>query len=431
MPDLSKVTAILPDLADYVVYGAIAVVTLIGLFKCLIPLWRTTSSLRRAITRLQDNAGKQLDKPVWQESRFVGRRLRNSWLRFLQNAEQLDRRGLPTNVEDYINDDTVTHGPGNAGLAELIPNLLTSLGILGTFMGLSRGLSSLNFADSASLISGIPDLLSGMRFAFGTSVAGISCSLVFNMLNRISQGSSYRAIDDFVTSFTQLAMSRPLDNDVQMIIQNQDRNFMLQGINETLADRLAENVGRSISRSLNPVAESMDRFIVGTTRNQIEGVNQIVSRFLTEMDRSLGNQFTSLSQTMNALEQSQLRAYQSTNDNLSAAEGIVRNAQSLQEITSHALDKFDVYMRQINKVREHDENFERRSSDLLNDMRKESKDMASLISGLTDKMKALPEISGSNDSSDSTLMEIRTILSDLGANVKNVSETLTRMSEEA
>ncbi len=430
MPDLSKVTAILPDLADYIVYGAIAVVTLIGLFKCLIPLWRTTSALRRAITRLQDNAGKQLEKPVWQESRFVGRRLRNSWLRFLQNAEQLDRRGLPTNVEDYINDDTVTHGPGNAGLAELIPNLLTSLGILGTFMGLSRGLSSLNFADSARLISGIPDLLSGMRFAFGTSVAGISCSLVFNMLNRISQGSSYRAIDDFVSSFTQLAMSRPLDNDVQMIIQNQDRNFMLQGINDTLADRLAENVGRSISRAMNPVAESMDRFIVGTTRNQIEGVNQIVSRFLAEMDRSMGNQFTSLSQTMNALEQSQLRAYQSTSDNLSAAEGIVRNAESLQEITSHALDKFDVYMRQINTVRERDENFERRSSDLLNDMRKESKDMASLISGLTEKMKALPDVKSSSESSEKTLGEIRAILADLGSNVKTVSETLGRMSEE-
>ena len=149
MPDLSKVTAILPDLADYVVYGAIAIVTLIGLFKCLIPLWRTTASLRLAISRLQQNAGKKLDKPVWQEARFVGRRLKGSWLRFLQNAEQLDRRGLPTNVEDYINDDTVTHGPGNAGLAELIPILLTSLGILGTFMGLSRGLSSLNFADPA------------------------------------------------------------------------------------------------------------------------------------------------------------------------------------------------------------------------------------------------------------------------------------------
>ena len=429
MPDLSNVTAILPDLADYIVYGAIAVVTLIGLFKCLIPLWRTTASLRRAITRLQQNAGKNLDKPVWQEARFVGRRLKGSWLRFLQNAEQLDRRGLPTNVEDYINDDTVTHGPGNAGLAELIPNLLTSLGILGTFMGLSRGLSSLNFADSAQLISGIPDLLSGMRFAFGTSVAGISCSLIFNMLNRISQGSSYRAIDDFVSSFTQLAMSRPLDNDVQMIIQNQDRNFMLQGINDTLADRLAENVGRAISRSMNPVAESMDRFIVAATRNQIEGVNHIVSRFLAEMDRSLGNQFSSLAQSLSMLEQNQLQAARASGENLSAAEGIIRNAQTLQEITSHALDKFDKYMSTLNTIRERDENFDKRAAELLNDMHRESKEMASLLSGLTEKIQGLPAHDGSSVNDE--LKEIRQLMSSLNDQVKIVSETLARLTEEA
>jgi len=428
MPDLSKVTAILPDLADYVIYGAIAVVTLIGLFKCLIPLWQTTGALRRAITRLQQTAGKQMDKPVWQEARFVGRRLKNSWLRFLQNAEQLDRRGLPTNVEDYINDDTVTHGPGNAGLAELIPNLLTSLGILGTFMGLSRGLSSLNFADSAQLVQGIPDLLGGMRFAFGTSVAGISCSLIFNMLNRISQGSSYRAIDDFVTSFTQLAMSRPLDNDVQMIIQNQDRNFMLQGINDTLVDRLAENVGRSITRALGPVSESMDRFIVGATRNQIEGVNQIVSRFLTEMDRSLGGQFSSLSRTMSDLENSQMRAVQAVGGSVTAAEGIIRNAQSLQDVTAHTLDQFDSYMTQINTVRERDEGFEKRAAELLNQMRQESKDMASLIAGLTEKMQALSD--REDDSAEKSLAEIRDLMTTLNTNVKTVSDTLSRLSEE-
>ena len=429
MPDLSKVTAILPDLADYVVYGAIAVVTLIGLFKCLIPLWRTTAALRRAIVRLQQNAGKQLDKPVWQEARFVGKRLKGSWLRFLQNAEQLDRRGLPTNVEDYINDDTVTHGPGNAGLAELIPNLLTSLGILGTFIGLSRGLSSLNFADSTQLIEGIPDLLSGMRFAFGTSVAGISCSLVFNMLNRISQGSSYRAIDDFVTSFTQLAMSRPLDNDVQMIIQNQDRNFMLQGINETLVDRLADSVSRSISMTMNPVAESMDRFIVGTTRNQIEGVNHIVSRFLSEMDRSLGNQFSSLARTMGDLEQSQLRAAQATGENLTAAEGIVRNARSLQEVTSHALGQFDSYMSRIDEVRDRDEHFEQNAAELLKEMRQESKDMSALLSGLTEKMQGLS--APDTTSADKTLEDIRTLMTGLNDRVQTVSDTLARLSEEA
>ncbi len=433
MPDLSKVTAILPDLADYLVYSAIAIVTLIGFFKCLLPLWRTTSALRRAITRLQGEAGQTREKPVWQTSGFVGKRLRGTWLRFLQNAEQLDRRGLPTNVEDYINDDTVTHGPGNATLAELIPNLLTSLGILGTFMGLSRGLSSLNFADSAQLVEGIPNLLEGMRFAFGTSVAGISCSIVFNMLNRISQGSSYRAIDDFVTSFTTLAMSRPLDNDVQMIIQNQDRNFMLQGINDTLVDRLAENVGRSITRAMTPVTDSMDRFIIGATRNQIDGVNRIVARFLDEMDRSLGNQFSAMASAMDAVTQNQIAAAKQTGETVSAAHGIVENARALQEMSSHILDKFDTYMTSINEVREHDENYENRVAELLNNMQQQNKDLTALIGDLGKNIRTLQEgpvqiEAGLSDIA--SLNEIHSVLSSMKETVGNISATLSALSSE-
>ena len=426
MPDLSKVTEILPGLADYLVYGAIAVVTLIGFFKCLLPLWKTTSSLRRAISRLQAEAGQTTDKPVWQQSGFVGKRLRGTWQRFLQNAEQLDRRGLPTNVEDYINDDTVTHGPGNATLAELIPNLLTSLGILGTFMGLSRGLSSLNFGDAEKLVEGIPVLLEGMRFAFGTSVAGISCSIVFNMLNRISQGSSYRAIDDFVTSFTQLAMSRPLDNDVQMIIQNQDRNYMLQGINDTLVDRLADNVGRSITRAMNPVSDSMDRFIIGATRNQIDGVNRIVARFLDEMDRSLGNQFSAMATAMDAVTQNQIIAARQTGETVSSAQDIVKNARALQEMTGHILDKFDTYMSGINQVREHDENYEKRTAELLNRMQQQNKDLSALIADLGAKIASL-----SADGDNSSLNEICKVLTSMESRVDSISGTLSAIAKEA
>ena len=127
----------------------------------------------------------------------MGRGLTGAWQRFLQNAEQLDRRGLPCSVEDYINDETIIYGPGNAQLAELIPGLLTSLGILGTFIGLTRGMSKLDFSNSAALMSAIPTLLEGMKYAFETSVAGIVCSLAFSMLNRMAVGSSFKAIDDF------------------------------------------------------------------------------------------------------------------------------------------------------------------------------------------------------------------------------------------
>jgi len=292
-------------------------------------------------------------------------------------------------------------------------------------MGLSRGLSTLNFADSTQLVQGIPTLLEGMRFAFGTSVAGISCSIVFNMLNRISQGSSYRAIDDFVTSFTQLAMSRPLDNDVQMIIQNQDRNFMLQGINDTLVDRLADNVGRSITRAMTPISDSMDRFIIGATRNQIDGVNRIVARFLDEMDRSLGNQFSAMSAAMDAVTQNQITAARLAGENVSAAQNIVENARNLQDMTGHILDKFDQYMSQINAVRERDETFEARTADLLSKMQQENKELSALIADLGQKIQALPA-----DSGEASLKEICSILSNMESNVGSIQTTLTALAEE-
>ena len=381
MLDLSGVSALLPDWADYLIYTLIGLVTLMGCIKCLFPLWHTTHALHRAVDRLQRDAGSGREIPVWQEQRFVGKRLMGSWMRFLQNAEQLDRRALPCHVEDYINDDTVTHGPGNATLAELIPNMLTSLGILGTFMGMMRGLSALNFSDAASLIAGIPTLLKGMQFAFGTSIAGIGCSLGFNMLCRISQGSSYRAIDDFVDSFTQLAMKRPLDNDVQMICQNQDRNMLLMNTVDNLLPQMADTLEDAMSRAVRPMVQSMDSFLQGATRAQVEGVGRIVTQFVNRMNESLGNQFLSLSQIMTELNQRQQVSLERLEKAMASSSAMVEDAQQLRHISTQITAQFEQYVQELGAARRRDENFEAESSALLQQMHRSLKEQSNLISG--------------------------------------------------
>lgn len=379
---MSSLQALLPNLADYLVYAAIALVTLTGLFKCLAPLWSTTAALRRAIRRLQNDAGKDREKPIWQEPRFMGRRLKGCWLRFLQNAEQLDRRGLPCNVEDYINDDTVTHGPGNATLAELIPSLLTSLGILGTFIGLMQGLTGLDMSDAASLMNGIPVLLDGMRFAFGTSVAGITCSLIFNMLNRILQGSSYRAIDDFVESFTQLAMQRPLDNDVQMICQNQDRNNMLFNATDSLPSQMADAVELAVNRAMQPVTHSMDAFLVGATRAQVDGVSRIVNNFVDQMNASLDHQFLTLGQTLTEINQNQLSGLKRLEDSLSAANTIIHDAMQLHQISQGVTKQFEGYVQSLNEAGRRDAHFEESSAQLLEKLHAAAQQQSGAIASL-------------------------------------------------
>lgn len=337
----------LSAMSNYLVYAAIAIVTLIGVLKCLLPLWRTTSSLRRAVSHLQEDAGNTTERPVWQEPRFVGKRLKGSWMRFLQNAEQLDRRGLPCNVEDYINDDTVTHGPGNAQLAELIPSLLTSLGILGTFIGMTSGLSGLDVSSTDSMMAGIQTLLAGMQFAFGTSVAGVACSLIFNMLNRIAQGSSYRAIDDFVDAFTQLAMQRPLDNDVQVICQNQDTNHLLSGMNDTLSTKVATSVEMAVGRALSPVSRSMDSFLIAATRAQVDGVNAIVDSFVRRMNDSLSGQFLQLGKTLSELNQGQHISFGQMNQSLQNADKMLKECEQMTRMVNNTIQTVEHHMEQI------------------------------------------------------------------------------------
>ena len=386
MPTMTTLSSsLMANLVDILVYAAVAAVTLIGVFKCLLPLIGTTRALRRAISRLQQDAGNRQGTPVWQEKRFMGNRLKGSWLRFLQNAEQLDRRGLPCNVEDYINDDTVTHGPGNATLAELIPGLLTSLGILGTFMGMMRGLSGLDFSNSNAIIEGIPVLLDGMKFAFGTSVAGVSCSIVFNMLNRILQGSSYRAIDDFVECFTTLAMQRPLDNDVQLICQNQDSNHMLAGLSEVLP----VTVEGSITRAMSPVAKAMDNFLVGATRAQVDGVGRIVGNFVQQMNMSLNDQFVQLGQTMTEINQNQQLTMEHIRQSMAAANAIVGDVQQLHGVSTDVIGHFEHYVSELGEARRRDEGFEQSASSLLEMMQEMNAEQSRMLQQVSASHNAL------------------------------------------
>ena len=202
---------------------------------------------------------------------------------------------------------------------------------------------------------------------------------------------------------------------------------MLQGINDTLVDRLAENVSQSITHAMTPVTDSMDRFIIGATRNQIDGVNRIVARFLDEMDRSMGNQFSAMASAMDQVTRNQITAAHQTGEAISSAEGIVRNAQALQEISGHILDKFDTYMTQINAVRERDESFEKRAAELMNRMQQENQSMSKLIASLADRIRSLPDKAVPADTS---LAEIRDLIAGLNRNVQSVSETLSALSKE-
>lgn len=317
------------NLVDFLVYGAIALVVLVGVCKCIYPVFRNGSLLNRAVAKLEKTAGNN-QRPSWREPRFLGRALRNEWQKFLLNAGQLDVRGMPCDIEDYINEDSVIDKPGHSQLAELIPSLLTSLGILGTFIGLMEGLTSVNFSDAQGTMDSIPLLLTGMRFAFATSVAGITCSLLFNMFYRMSVGRAFRALDSFDEAFYELAMPRPLSPEVQLICQKQDEEERLARIAEAVGNRVSSSLEMAVSRAMDPLTKSLDTFIQGATQEQVEGVRRIVGQFVSQMNAQLSGQMTTLGHTMEMVSQGQLQTQKNLQNTLNAAQAMAADAQAMQ-----------------------------------------------------------------------------------------------------
>lgn len=375
------------NITDFLVYLAIALVAVIGIVKCVLPVRRSARRLRRGIRSLEANTGDT--RPVWQDALFLGRGMQGTWKRFLVNASQLDARGLNCNVEDYINDDTVIYSVGHAQLAEVVPSLLTSLGILGTFIGLMRGLSGLDLNDAAKTMESIPQLIGGMTYAFTTSIAGVACSLVFHMLSRMAYGSAVRAIDDFNGAFTDLVMQKPLDDSVQMICQQEDQSAMMRRIGSELSARVSEGILSSVEQSLAPVAQSMNQFIVGQTQAQIDGLNGIVNQFVAQMNLSLNNQFMQLGKTLAAVNQSQTVSHESLERTMAAADQILSGMAQVQSVTQRVMERFEAYIGTIEQAQDASGAFLTHGSQVLSGMIASSQEQEELLKRMKDAQQEL------------------------------------------
>jgi len=353
---------------DLFIYIAIAAVFLIGLFKCIMSTQRVSRALQKSVRQLEKMTLRKGSQPIWQDPLFLGRTLETSWRRFLVNAEQLDSRGINCNVEDYVNDDSVIYAHCHTQLGEVIPGMLTSLGILGTFMGLVQGLGALDLSNAANTINGISDMISGMNFAFGTSIAGCIASILFNILNHAAIGSAQHSIDDFHESFAEFVMQQPLSDNVQSICQQEDRAaFLRQAVND-IGVRLSEGVASAVNASMIPISQSINTFISGETQHQIEGLNIVVNRFIENMNQSLGSQFVQLGQTLSAINTSCQVDREAMNNSMAAATNVLQSMQQMSDMMLRVSNRLQLYTDEAAEQRDQGQAFTQGMQNVLGSM---------------------------------------------------------------
>lgn len=105
-----------------------------------------------------------------------------------------DERKTDNFSYDYFNEKNLLASNTNLKMINSVPTTLVGLGILGTFIGLTYGISNFNTGSTEEIKGSIETLLSGMGTAFISSIYGMLLSIIFTFFEKVQIHSLHTSL---------------------------------------------------------------------------------------------------------------------------------------------------------------------------------------------------------------------------------------------
>ena len=254
-------------------------------------------------------------------------------------------------MEDYINEETVIYGPGRISFAEALPGLLTSLGFLGTLIGLAVGLSGFNMADSAAVQNSIVTLIPGMRYAFMTSIFGVVGSVAFTLITRMVYGSTEHTLTQFYSAMSRHAGVLSVDPMTQIAIYQQEQTALIKTMAKDLNGKFTENVTQAIEKACEPMNATLKGFVNGITKEQARLIDAVLARFLDRLNESLSGSLRRFGQTLDETSRLQRENSDAVRASLSGAADVFNDITEMRRIIQELLEGTAQFVEQLNNER--------------------------------------------------------------------------------
>ena len=219
----------------------------------------------------------------------------------------------------------------------VLGNIASTIGVLGTFVGISIGLWKFNPND---ITSSVPLLLSGMKIAFATSIIGMAASIFMKYI--ALKNEDEENIDDIMELFnTMIAESRNVNN---TLIENQKQT-------ENVLNKVSE-IWASHQENLTVELKSE---ILNLNNNTISKQEELIGEF-----KKLGECFTLLNSGVNNLltwQENYKETIENTTKELEIVIQTIHNAdESIESISKNASlikennEKLSEVLKEINKT---------------------------------------------------------------------------------
>lgn len=199
----------------------------------------------------------------------------------------------------------------------VLGNIASTIGVLGTFVGISIGLWKFNPND---ITSSVPLLLSGMKIAFATSIIGMASSIFMKYI--ALKNEDEENIDDIMELFnTMIAESRNVNN---TLIENQKQT-------ENVLNKVSE-IWASHQENLTVVLKNE---IASLNNNTISKQEELIGEF-----KKLGECFTLLNSGVNNLltwQENYKETIENTTKELETVIQTIHNAdESIESISKNS-----------------------------------------------------------------------------------------------
>lgn len=219
---------------------------------CFMPVNRMMASLHLASRNFKTDFDRKGDY-LWDDYKN-NRKLFNNKLadgRFSEYCQEKKRlgmleRGSQCDIDDYLNEYYID-ATMKRGLVSIVPGVMTGLGILGTFVGLSFGLQNFHTESAAAITDSIAPLMDGIKIAFHTSIYGMVFSLIFNFVYKKNLEDAYVAMDEFLESYHKYVEPRAANDTTGILLDYQTLQTMqLEQLLDKFGDEVAEKIAKAI-----------------------------------------------------------------------------------------------------------------------------------------------------------------------------------------
>ena len=203
----------------------------------------------------------------------------------------LRKTNSPCDIGDYIGEYEINNYT-HRRLVEMVPDVLTSLGILGTFIGLVWGLKGFNPVSYEAMATSITSLIDGIKVAFVTSIFGISLSLAYSYWMRGALTGMSESLDNFLDKYYLCAVSPTDATAMNHVLSNQKEQIrVMTDASANLSDAVAVSMADHLDPVLRQMNNTLDHFTDTVTMNQQELLENIAGSVMAAMKKEFFSEF--------------------------------------------------------------------------------------------------------------------------------------------